>query len=197
MAKRHEAGLDAPAGETAEHRHILHGVGMGGSVYAHALMPYLDKLFGDDPSGCAHRYVDDLLKRMEPRDPMEEMLVVQALLAHVRVLNLSHLASTETHVDRSRVLNEYADKASNTFRRLMLAMAEYRRPPKASISQANIAHNQVVMSGGTERENRTNEQGYSAEKPTALPPERGRSHGTSRRERTDETVGAVHGTPDA
>ena len=63
-----------------------------------------------------------------------------------------------------RTIHEYADRASNTFRRLMLILAEYRKPPRVgdsftAIGQANIAGQQVVVNGGQENGNATNEQG--------------------------------------
>ena len=70
-------------------------------------------------------------------------------------------------LDALTQINDSADKASNTFRRLMLALAEYRRPPRAgdtfsAIQQANIAGQQVVQNCKSEKsksENPTNEQG--------------------------------------
>jgi hypothetical protein len=109
-------------------------------------------------------YVDDCMERMAPRDPVEELLVSQLLLTHGRVVRLSHLAQQQLNYEQIRNINELADRASNTYRKLALALAEYRRPARGSpitaIQQANIANQQVVMNGHThEQENATNEQG--------------------------------------
>lgn len=89
-------------------------------------------------------YADDLIQRMAPRDPLEEMLVVQALMAHARVLHLTDLANRQTDLDSIRIMNEYAYKASNTFRRLMLALPEYRRSPRSGHTFTAIKHANIV-----------------------------------------------------
>jgi hypothetical protein len=71
-------------------------------------------------------YVDDLIERMAPRDPAEEMLVVQLVLTHARVLYLTDVANRQERLESIRTVHEYADRASNTYRRLMLALADYR-----------------------------------------------------------------------
>jgi hypothetical protein len=104
---------------------------------------------GADLRVTTQRFVDDCVERMAPRDPVEELLISQLLLTHGRVVRLSHLAQQKLSYDEIRNLNELADRASNTYRKLMLALAEYRRPARGSsitaIQQANIANEQVVM----------------------------------------------------
>jgi hypothetical protein len=119
---------------------------------------------GADLRVTTQRFVDDCVERMAPGDPVEELLISQLLLTHGRVVRLSHLAQQKLSYDEIRNLNELADRASNTYRKLMLALAEYRRPARGSsitaIQQANIANEQVVMNGSTnESKNATNEQG--------------------------------------
>ena len=97
------------------------------------------------------------------------------VLAHARTLHLSSLATRETDLTGLRITNEYADRASNTTRRLAKALDEHRRPsrsgaPFTAIQQANIAGQQVVMNGGPPPEKATNEQGYEAqESPSQTP----------------------------
>ena len=80
-----------------------------------------------------------------------------------------------------RVLNDACDRAANTFRKLMLALAEYRRPPRSdafvSIKQANVAGQQVVHNAAAEAgqqaqaekvQNASNEQGFG-QSPAQLP----------------------------
>lgn len=144
----------------------LHGKVLPAEVYSYACRQRLTKLFGDvDASAGMGIYAEDMIKRMAPSDPAEEMLVVQMLLAHARVMHLTSLANGQEGLDAVRIVNEYADRASNTLRRLALALAEYRRPSRrvasyTAIGQANIAGQQVVMSGETSADGKTtNEQG--------------------------------------
>lgn len=169
-------------------REMIHGM-LAGDVYRQqlaslsmrgGLKPALDKTGG--------AYAKDLVARLNPRDPLEEMLVEQCLWAHGRVRHLSALANQQTNVDASRQVNDSADKASNTFRRLMLALREYRQPPRSgdqftAIKQANIANQQVVQNLETEKQNVTNEKGCAHDattdstiepaEPAALPAESG------------------------
>lgn len=144
----------------------LHTNAIAGGVYARALGHRIAGVFdGMNLDQSAMLYIEDLIERMAPRDPMEEMLVVQAVMAHARVLHLTDYANQQDQLESVRIVNEYADRASNTFRRLMLALAEYRKPPRTgdsytAIRQANIAGQQVVMNGETPQPaNATNEQG--------------------------------------
>jgi hypothetical protein len=142
----------------------VHGGIMAGTVYGTALRKRLASLFeGLDLGQSSVAYAEDLLERMAPRDPAEEMLITQMLMAQVRTLHLTSLANQQTELDSLRVVNEYADRASNTYRRLMLALAEYRRPARAgdsftAIAQANIAGQQLVVNERDQFEKATNEQ---------------------------------------
>lgn len=208
--KRREKGEDAPPlaklakSSDPKAARMLHGNILPGAIYSNACRQRLAGFFGDvDVSASGITYADDLIERMAPRDPAEEMLVVQMLMAHARVMHLTSLANGQERLEPLRIVNEYADRASNTYRRLMLALAEYRKPPRGgdsftAISQANIAGQQVVMNGETSpSENATNEQGHHTraepnEVPAALPAEsRGAGIapvvGTSR-----QAVGAVY-----
>ena len=186
----------------------MHVQAVAGIIFGNALLPQFSKIFSQLKQGQpALTYAADVMDRMKPRDPLELMLIVQALGAHARVLHLTNLANQQTTLDRVRTTHEYADKASNTYRRLILALTEYCRPPRTGdsftgIKQANIAAQQVV-NNVEQRENTTNEQGSSniqhAENPPNCPeggqtlsaepqgpciPESLRSQ--------DEAVGAVH-----
>ena len=98
-------------------------------------------------------------------------------MTHERVLYLNRLATEQTRLDSVRIVNEYPDKASNTYRRQILALAEYRRPPRrgdfyAAIQQANIAGQQVIQNNEpSQTENPTNEQASTRpdDGPQALP----------------------------
>ncbi len=49
----------------------------------------------DSIAQSAMLYVDDLIERMSPGDPAEEMLVIQLVLTHARVLHLTDLATRQ------------------------------------------------------------------------------------------------------
>jgi hypothetical protein len=145
---------------------VIHGQFVPGAVYKDALDPLLGKQL--DPSRDAGAYARSVIEAMAPRDALEEMLIAQLLLAHARVMHLTAMANRLGGLDTIRVANEYADRASNTYRRLMLALAEYRRPPRtgdtfAVVRQANIAGQQVIQNiehAATNATNATNEQGF-------------------------------------
>lgn len=184
----------------------IHLNAVAGVVYALALQPKIGRLFPEPLDQSAMLYVESLIDRMAPRDPAEEMLVVQLALAHARVLHLTHLANQQDGLETIKTTHEYADRAHNTYRRLMLALAEYRRPPRtgdtfAVVKQANIAGQQVIQNHENSTRNATNEQGKSPdhcgsrdgqERPPALPADTG-GIGVSPFNRSEsEAVGAVH-----
>lgn len=188
----------------------MHGTVLPGAVYSAALAPML----GDKPDPHASAYASDVLVRMAPRDAAEEMLIAQLLFAHARVMRLTELANRQTSIEAIRVIHEYADRASNTYRRLMLALAEYRRPPRtgdtfAVVKQTNIAGQQVIQNNEKPTNNPTNEQGSTpaaepaargAESPApipALPADTERIEFSSFIRPARETVDAVHRPADA
>jgi hypothetical protein len=191
---------------TAAARH-LHGEGIPEAAYATAIAP----IMGGRTDDQAMMYARDLIKRMAPRDPAEEMLVSQMLFAHARSMRLTGLSGQQSTVEGLKVVHEYADRASNTYRRLMLALAEYRRPLKSGdsysvIQQANIAAQQVVQNNGNTDEKATNEQGCNQEAepdraayhPTAdLPADTGRDEFFASISPEGETVEAVDRAEDA
>lgn len=155
---------------------FIHLNAVGSAAYMNCVNQRLAGMVGSsDVLGGVVLYMNDVLARMQPKDPLEEMLIVQAVVAHARALHLSELACRQTDIETVRIVNEYADRASNGFRRLMLGLAEYRRPPAASafmaIKQANLANQQVIQNHENAAErNATNEQGCRpAQAPAALP----------------------------
>jgi len=189
----------------------VHLEAMLGGVYANSIGSRIRKMFGGmELTESAMLYARDMLERMATRDPMEEMLIAQALAAHARVMHLTSLANTQERLESIRTVHEYADRATNTDRRLMLALAEYRKPPRAgdsftAIKQANIAGQQVVMnSEKSPRENATNEQGsshahtnhHAPKTPEALPADTGGPGIPASVRGPRAAVGASHGPDD-
>jgi hypothetical protein len=148
-----------------------HGRTMAGIVYANALRQRIERMFPAPLAQSAMLFAEDLFDRMDPRDPVEEMLLTQLVLTHARALHLTDLANRRDDADSIRTVHDYADRASNTFRRLALALSEYRRPPMAAnftaIRQANFAAQQVIQSH--DAGNATNELGCAAREAPALP----------------------------
>jgi len=114
----------------------------------------------------AQMFVTALKASVKPRDAIEEMLVLQMAFTHARMTRLSVVAMEQDRTRNVQVVNDACDRAANTFRRQMLALAEYRRPPRpqifAPIRQANVAQLQQVQNGearNLENENITNELG--------------------------------------
>lgn len=189
----------------------VHLHAMLGSVYANSIGSRIHTMFaGHDLRESALLYARNTIDRMAPRDPMEEMLIAQALATHARVMHLTSLANIQERLENVRTVHEYADRASNTYRRQMLALAEYRKPPRAgdsftAIKQANIAGQQVVMnSENSPTENTTNEQGSSHaepsqhphEAPEALPADAGGPGIPASLGGTGEALGTIHGAED-
>jgi len=129
----------------------------------------------EDNTGRTAKVVIGALKEtVQPRDVIEEMLVLQMAWTHARLARLSRLANNQTDRNGLRVVNDACDRAANTYRRQMLALAEYRRPPRepfVAVKQDNIAQQQVVQNAEIrkiESGNGSNEQGSAA--PKTLPP---------------------------
>ena len=160
-----------PAMTAEDARELLHITRTGAAIYKTQI-----QFYGDHEIFCktANGFVEDTLKRLKTKDPLESMLVIQAIWAHARLARLTKMEASETRVDVLKMMNEACDRASNTFRKLMLTLAEYRRPPRSytAIGQANVAQQQVVQNTGTAEEKTKNEKGSQHERTTetaALP----------------------------
>lgn len=142
---------------------------MTSAVHTNGLANRMERMIeGIDLGQTSDGFVEYVFDKMNPRDPAEEMLVSQLVIAHTRAMHLADLAMSKSDIDQIRIINEYADKAANTYRRLMLALDEYRRPRRGGdsytqIQQANIANQQVVDNRKLSNDkNTTNEQGYNS-----------------------------------
>jgi hypothetical protein len=183
---------------TPEVARAVHGKSMAGIVYANALAHRIAKMFPRSLTKSAMVYMEDLIQRMDPRDPVEEMLVVQLVLTHARVLHLTDYANRQESLEKLRGVNECADRASNTYRRLMLALPEYRRPPSSSsftaIRQANFASQQLIQSNETGTT--TNEQGCQTRETPLLSVDASGPLVPSRFGAAREAMAAIDRTPD-
>jgi hypothetical protein len=173
----------------------MHSVLMGAAVYRGQLNPALL----EDLKDTAVKHVGDTLLRMSARDPLEEMLIAQTIWTHTRLGKLSAIANDQTHSNHVRVVNDACDRASNTFRRQMLALAEYRRPPRTdsftAIKQLNQAQQQVVQN--VENQNSklghaSNEKGLPTIDAAALPAHTEGAGFAAQCDSTGEAVAANH-----
>jgi hypothetical protein len=188
-------------GTRAEQIRTLHVQYVPGALYGDAVGATVGARFhGIDVAGTAPEYAADVAARMNPRDPAEDMLVAQLVLTHARVLRLTEAALRQETIGAACRLHEYADRATNTYRRLLLGLAEYRRPARSGdtpppIKQANIAGQQVVNNYG----NATREQGSAREPaaPSALPADADRIAGAPGECPSCATVAVEHGAADA
>lgn len=141
------------------------------------------------------------LRRIKPQDPMEEMLIGQAMTAHGRVMYLTRIMLDSDEIEVIQRMSEAADRAANTFRRQMLALREYRRPTKTVqfVRQNNVANQQVVSNSFSETENATNEQGFdqaNGQETPALPSDARRADPLTGISKARQTVDAEHGSED-
>jgi hypothetical protein len=101
-------------------------------------------------------YIVKVIAEVQPRDPMETMLAHQMIVTHARAMTLSRLSMAENEPTARRLFSEEYERASNLYRRQMLAFHEYRQPPRrafVSVRHANIAGQQLVqqqIEGGLE-----------------------------------------------
>jgi hypothetical protein len=170
----------------------------------------MGQLYGNDEllKETAPEYVFDALSEMRPRDVFERLLVHQCLWTHVRIGQLSQLAGQQKNRDSLRIVNEAADRALNTFRRMMLAFAEYRspRPAPSFVKQQNLAQNmavQQVVSVDSEEKNKTKivaneKETLHAPIPTkALPADTGTTRISPRDDTAYPALAMGNGTEDA
>jgi hypothetical protein len=153
-----------------------------------------------DPGGTRDRPVwdavaRDLLDRLAPRDPAEEMLAAQMLATHARATFLTQHANRQKNPQWFTLYSTHAQQAADLFRRQMLALAEYRRPRRRrgtfnAIKHANIAQ---VMSP-TEH---TRVSSPPPKSPPALPPHPRRKARPATERPGEPTVAEKHRPQDA
>lgn len=179
----------------ADARAPLHQDGIDGSVYR-AFLSGLGEQSGF-MEGTALAYARDLIDSMKPRDAMERTLVVHALWCHGRVMKLNLMLARTIRLHEVKTLSELIDRASNDFRKSMVALVEYRRPRRRAlkfIAQQNNARQQIVQNGGGDGK-RTKR--VAARKLRALPPapvHEGRSRRATGRDSADKALAPVNRT---
>jgi hypothetical protein len=113
-----------------------------------ALLTYVSgvhQIMGQQGAPMAEMYDSavEQVKRMQPRDSVEEVLISQMLMTHSRMLYLERLAYTQTNQRWLELIHTQADRAANTFRRQMETLAKYRKPRRrrrSSFTTIRTAH---------------------------------------------------------
>ena len=126
---------------------------LGAEVVRDAVMPAFMKM-AIAPKGMLNGaslavYRDQILKEAGgPTDPLERMLIEQALLANVMIVKLHGESSIASTVAGAEVYATAAVRLMAELRRTILAIREYRTPPArpivTRIEQQNVAHSQSV-----------------------------------------------------
>jgi hypothetical protein len=102
-----------------------------------------------------HTEATELLRRLDPQDAIEQMMVEQMLWMHGRLAHLNYYAALQTRNKPIQVLHTAADRLANTLRRHMMAFADYRNPGRkrfTAVRQANIAQQQIVTNHSPARQ---------------------------------------------
>jgi len=110
---------------------------------------------------AAHNSFAEFVHLMRPRDPLEKLTLEQLMLHHARVVRLSQQACRQSDPEPAKLFHDACDGASGSFRRLLTAFNENRRPRQQAaiaIDQANVANQQVVqnVTPNQEENRRTN-----------------------------------------
>lgn len=122
----------------------IHGSLLAGVVYRDQMRFVVD---GSTYEETALDYAEDFVDRVGPQNALEAILAAELLWSHTRAAALSIRACRETGPQRLRTINQAADGASNTSRKLVRALTDCRRPRRGGdtfINQANLAGQQVV-----------------------------------------------------
>jgi hypothetical protein len=171
---------------------------VGANVLSKQLQPFVSSADGKTDPAAAEMFVQAIRESVQPRDALEEMLVVQMAWTHARLSRLSAIASDQERRANVQVVHDACDRAANTFRRQMLTLAEYRRPAPAgsfvAIKQANLANQQVVQNVECPNRIASNEQGPA---PAALPPVTKRFELSEDNGAAKQAVAAEHRPQDA
>lgn len=108
---------------------------------------FAGKLGEQSVSVASAPFLMDLEEAMGCRDPLEKMLVHQMYTTHLRIMRMQdQLCRANQTFETVRTLGDLIERASNTYRRQLLALSEYRAPRGSAmfIKQLNQANQQVV-----------------------------------------------------
>jgi hypothetical protein len=151
----------------------LFAEGFGGGIMQRQIGTLMDEKL----SVGATDFITAIIESVKPRDLVERMLCVQMAWTHARLARLSVSAASQENIKSFAVVHQAADAATNTYRRLMQALADYRTPRRGegftAVKNQYNANQQVVQNGNPENGTATNEQGSTVPDPIftpALPP---------------------------
>lgn len=126
-------------------RDWAHDGRLGGSVA-------LGSLFDVSPgkhyelTGYVAEMMDLMQSEVKPKDPLERMLLEQALTSHAAILAAHKVLARTTTFDGMDKASRVIERLSSDYRRAMLALRQYRAPYRQFVvaQQANIANQQIV-----------------------------------------------------
>lgn len=88
-----------------------------------------------------HKFSQAIIEPLQPRDPLERMLIEQAIWCHCRAHRLIMHRSRRQGLDEEMLLDALCDKSMASFRKSMLALKEYRSvrraAPMVAVQQVN------------------------------------------------------------
>jgi len=126
-----------------------------GGGYLYASMGFAHKRL---PPTAYVPYMEKTLRDAgNPQDPVEAMMIEQVTIAHHNVGRLLMAAAAAETIEQAKLYNDAATKLLGEFRRLALAIKEYREPTAARqftlIRQQNVAREQqIAMVDGRDAE---------------------------------------------
>ena len=97
---------------------------VGANVLSKQLQPFISDGDGMTNAAAAELFLQSIRESVQPRDAIEEMLVVQMAWTHARLARLSAIAHNQEQRGNVQVVHDACDRAANTFRRQMLTLAE-------------------------------------------------------------------------
>lgn len=124
---------------------------------AGVILGRLTKMPADLRADIGCHLVDQTVKALNPRDPLERMLIEQMMFCYERVAQLSSMAALQTPIATMLAIHDQCDKAMTAYRRSMLAPKQYRNGSgsKLTLRQVNQAEQQNVMFSANAPEKKT------------------------------------------
>lgn len=176
------AELPASAGADAQRRRqLLHTHALSGAAYAQALRGGATTPPGNPLSrelaDTAMLHAADVRLGAADGDVLVGMLADHMLLTHARILHLTQLAMKQKTLADMQIAHEACDRASNTYRRQLLALRQCQRvaqpaaPAATAVQQTFVAGQQIVNNHVTlpGQEIVSNELGFVPAQPGITP----------------------------
>lgn len=99
---------------------------LSAEIFGRVVRPLFSDDIADNPAFAV--LARDLIQRLMPRDPIEEMLVAQMLWTHARAARMSRKSFEQKNLGWFKAYATEFERSSNLFRRQMKALTDYRKP---------------------------------------------------------------------